>query len=179
MCNNFGQNCMGTICVAVNCLDKCLDKVRDQGSILKTKTVKILSQDCLETRQCLETSHHWVLIYCSEYWVTSERAFFTVSTLSVCEMLSLFSSPVEVQQHYLLNLIWIWFQNLSKCWVTNCPAKCNCHARCAWTGTWALMLSTGTGTWRQSAGYIGPVSREVTKVQNRVQPKIVRKQCSY
>jgi len=25
---------------------------------LKTKTVKILSQDCLETRQCLETSHH-------------------------------------------------------------------------------------------------------------------------
>ena len=24
----------------------------------KTETVKILSQDCLETRQCLETSHH-------------------------------------------------------------------------------------------------------------------------
>ena len=25
----------------------------------KTKTVKMLSRDCLETRQCLEASHHW------------------------------------------------------------------------------------------------------------------------
>ena len=50
------------MCVVANCLDKCIDEVRDQDSILetkikttavvletKTKTVKILPQDCLET----------------------------------------------------------------------------------------------------------------------------------
>ena len=47
---------MGTICVADNCLAKCLDEARDQNSVLETKTVKVLSQDYLETRQCLETS---------------------------------------------------------------------------------------------------------------------------
>ena len=61
---------------------KCLDEARDQDSKYrdqdqdneaqdqdqdseardqdKTKTVKMLSRDCLETRQCLEASHHWV-----------------------------------------------------------------------------------------------------------------------
>jgi len=58
-----------------NCLDKCLDETRNQDITFetktktktkavtlktkaKTKTVEILSRDCLETRQCLETSHH-------------------------------------------------------------------------------------------------------------------------
>jgi len=56
-----------------NCLDKCLDETRDQDSTFetetktkavtlktktKTKTGKLLSRDCLKTRQCLETSHH-------------------------------------------------------------------------------------------------------------------------
>jgi len=36
-----------------------VSRQQDQGSKTKTETVKTLSRDCLETRQCIETTHYW------------------------------------------------------------------------------------------------------------------------
>ena len=43
---------MGTICVVVNCHDKCLEEAQ-------TKTVKIPPRG----DSCYETSHHWVQVH--------------------------------------------------------------------------------------------------------------------
>ena len=69
---------------------KCLDEARDQDSKYrdqdqdqdqdseardqdKTKTVKMLSRDCLETRQCLEASHHWECAPISSIFLRGDR----------------------------------------------------------------------------------------------------------